>query len=97
MHALVHDQVAAARATLAGGTEGSPQCAFHRELDVGVGEDDQRIFAAELERRNLQIAPADLADLSADGGRAGKRNLVQKARRRPDSSRNSPAPPAPEP
>ena len=77
-HASVDDHVAAARAALAGSAERGPERSFHRQLEIGIGQDDERILAAELERRNLQIAPADFADLAADRGRAGERDLVQQ-------------------
>ena len=45
-------------------------------LEVGVGEDDVRALAAELERHPLQRPPALGADLAADHGRAGEGDLV---------------------
>ena len=44
-------------------------------LEVGVGEDDVRRLAAELERDLLQVARRGLHDQLADLGRAGERDL----------------------
>ena len=45
-------------------------------LEVGVGQDDVRRLAAELERHALERPPGLRADLAADGGRAGEGDLV---------------------
>ena len=45
-------------------------------VEVGVGKDDVGALAAQLERHALQRAPALLADLAADDGRAGEGDLV---------------------
>ena len=44
--------------------------------EVGVGADDLRVLAAELEHRALQLLGADLADLAADLDRAGEEDLA---------------------
>ncbi len=49
---------------------------LHRGLEVGVGQDDVRALAAELERHPLQRPAALGADLAAHGGRAGEGHLV---------------------
>ena len=52
-------------------------------VEIGVGEDDVRRLAAELERYALQVARARrLHDEVADLGRAGKRDLVDVGVRR---------------
>ena len=45
-------------------------------VEVGVGKDDVGALAAQLEGHALQRAPALLADLAADDGRAGEGDLV---------------------
>ena len=46
------------------------------ELDIGVGEHDQRRVSAELERDALQGAPGRLADGAPGRGRAGEGDHV---------------------
>ena len=43
------------------------QRALDREVEVGVVHHDHRVLAAELEAGRLQVAPAERADLGADG------------------------------
>ena len=43
-----------------------------RVLEVGVGEDDQRVVAAELEHDALQLPAGRLGELAARAGRAGE-------------------------
>src|SRR5690606_16618535 len=76
----VDDDVACARAALSGGAEGGPQRALDGQLEIGVGQDHQGVFATELERRNLQIASAYLTDAASHRRGAGEGNLVDGAR-----------------
>ena len=64
------------RAGLAGVGEAAPDGAGDRVVEVGVGADDHRVLAAELEHRALQPLGADLADLAADLDRAGEEDLA---------------------
>ena len=43
-----------------------------RVLEVGVGEDDQRVVAAELEHDPLELPAGRLGELAAGAGRAGE-------------------------
>ena len=45
-------------------------------VEVGVGADDHRVLAAQLQHRALQLLRADLADLAADLDRAGEEDLA---------------------
>ena len=45
-------------------------------LEIGVGQDDVRALAAELERHALERPAALLADLAPDHGRAREGDLV---------------------
>src|SRR5215217_7014774 len=53
---LVDDRRAQRRAALPGGAEATEQGALDRERDVGVGHDDHRVLAAELQARVLDVA-----------------------------------------
>ena len=64
------------RAGLAGVGEAAPDGAGDRVVEVGVGADDHRVLAAELEHRALEPLGADLADLAADLDRAGEEDLA---------------------
>ena len=44
----------------------------HRVLEVGVGEHDQRVVAAELEQDPLEVAAGRLGELAPGRGRAGE-------------------------
>ena len=48
------DDPRAGRAALAGRPEGRPQDPVRREVEVGVGEDDDPVLATELERDALE-------------------------------------------
>ena len=65
VHGVVDDRGAERRAALAGGAEAAEQRALDGEVEVGVVHDDQRVLAAELQARRLQVAPAQLADARA--------------------------------
>ena len=82
VHVGVHDHGAERGAPLPGGAEPAEQRALDREVEVGVGHHDERVLAAELEARRLEVAAAQLADPSADVGRTGEADLVE---RRPSS------------
>src|SRR4051794_9917128 len=74
---LAHDVDALdTRAGLAGVGEAAPDRAGHGVVEVGVGADDHRVLAAELEHRALQLAGADLADRAPDLDRAGAEDLA---------------------
>ena len=47
----VHDDPAGRRAALAGRPEGRPEDAVGREVEVGVGQDDDPVLAAQLQRQ----------------------------------------------
>ena len=65
------------RAGLAGVGEAAPDGAGDRVVEVGVGADDHRVLAAELEHRALQLLRTHLADLAADLDRAGEEDLAR--------------------
>ena len=81
------------RAALAGRPEGRPQDPVGGEVEVGVGEDDDAVLAAELERDALEPAPGALRDALAGHGRAGERD----DRRRPGCRRSRRRPRRPSP
>ena len=56
--------------------ERAGQRALDRGVEVGVGEDDVRVLAAELERHALDRGRRRAHDVLADLGRAGERELV---------------------
>ena len=58
------DHGAQRRAALARGAEAAEQRALDGEVEVGVVHDHERVLAAELQARRLQVAPAQLADLA---------------------------------
>src|SRR4051812_48448927 len=64
------------RAGLAGVGEAAPDGAGDGVVEVGVGADDHRVLAAELEHRALEVACTHLADLAADVHRAGEEDLA---------------------
>ncbi len=78
VHRLVHDGRAHRRAALAGGAEAAEQRPLHRQVQVGVGHDHQRVLAAQLQARRLQVAPAQLADACTHRARAGEADLVHQ-------------------
>ena len=43
-----------------------------RVVEIGVGEDDQRVLAAQLEHDPLQVTAGSLGQLAAGGRRAGE-------------------------
>jgi dihydroxyacetone kinase len=53
---LVHDRRAERRAALAGRAEAAEQRALDGEVEVGVGHHDERVLAAELQARRLEVA-----------------------------------------
>jgi len=71
------EHAAAGAAALALVEEKSRVSAFDGRVEIGVGEDDIRAFAAELERDALEIrATGGLHDELANFGAAGERYLV---------------------
>ncbi len=56
--------------------EAAPHGALRGAVDVGVVEHEQRVLAAQLERRADQPASRLGAHLPADGGRPGERHIV---------------------
>ena len=73
---LMGEQPRARRAALALIVEDRARGSGDGELEIGVGEDDGRRFAAKLQRDALEIAGRRLDDQLADFGRAGERHLV---------------------
>ena len=71
------DRRAERRAALAGGPETAEQRAFHGEVQVGIGHHDERVLAAELEARRLEVTAAQLPDPASHLGRAGEPDLVE--------------------
>ncbi len=62
------------RAALAGRPEGRPQDPVRREVEIGVGEDDDTVLAAELERDALEAATGAFRDALAGQRRTGERD-----------------------
>ena len=86
----LHEDAAAGRAHLALIDEHAEERAVDGRLEIGVGEEDVRRLAAELERDLLQRAGGAAHDDAADFGAAGERDLVdvrraRRSRRRPSS------------
>ena len=69
---LLQQDAAGGRAALAGGAECAPQRAVEREIEIGVVEDDLRVFAAHLERNLLEGGGGALRDQRAHRARAGE-------------------------
>ena len=69
---LVDDHAARGRAALPGGAEGRPDDPLHRELEVGVVHDDDRVLAAELEVDVLEVVGGRLRDRDSRLARAGE-------------------------
>ena len=70
---------AQARAALARRAEAGEQGTLHREVDVCVGHDDQRVLSAELEARALQMTAGQLADRATDRRRPREPHLLDQA------------------
>ena len=66
------------RAGLAGVGERAPDAAGDRVVEIGVGADDLRVLAAELENGPLHPPGAQLADLAPDLDRAGEEDLRRR-------------------
>ena len=73
---VLHEQPAAGAAALALVEVQPEHRAFERGIQVGVGEDDVRALAAELERDPLEGVGGARHDDPADLGRAGEGDLV---------------------
>ena len=73
---LVDDHRSQRRAALARGAEAAEQRALDGEVEVGVGHDDERVLAAELQAGRLEVAAAELTDPPADIGGIGEAHLV---------------------
>ena len=69
---LVDDDALGRHADLTLIEEGAESGGFHRLVEVGVVEHDERRLAAELEQHRLQVARGDLGDDPADPRRAGE-------------------------
>ena len=70
------EQARACGAHLALVGEGGEQRAVHRGLEVGVGEHDVRILAAQLKRDFLEVAGGRDRDLAAGQRAAGEGDLI---------------------
>ena len=66
------------RAGLPGVREAAPHAARDRVVQVGVGADDLRVLAAQLQHRSLELPGADLADPATDLDRAGEEDLPRR-------------------
>ncbi len=71
-NSLLQQDAAGGGAALAGGAEGAPERAVEGEIEVGVVEDDLRVFAAHFERDLLEGGGGALRDKRADGAGAGE-------------------------
>ena len=67
---LVDDRDAERGAPLTGGAETAEQRALDGEVEVGVGQDDQGVLAAELERRRDEVLAAQRRDGAPDRRRS---------------------------
>ncbi len=63
--------------------------AFHRAVEIGVLEHDERRFAAKLKRQFLARARRRLADQPADFGRSGEGDLVDAGMRHQGLARSA--------
>ncbi len=79
VHGLMDDRGAQRRAALARRAEAAEQRALDGQLEIGVGGDDHRVLAAELQARRLQVTAAERADLAPDGRGAREADLVDQA------------------
>src|SRR5580700_4616170 len=75
-HALMGIEPRAGGAALPHVEEDRARRAADRDIHVGIGKDDRRRLAAELERDFFQIAGRGLDDQFADLGRPGEGDLV---------------------
>ena len=69
---LLQQDAAGGGAALACGSERSPERAVEGEFEVGVVEDDLRVFAAHFERDGLEGGGGALGDVRADFAGAGE-------------------------
>ncbi len=72
----MHEHATRARAALAGGADRAEDDRGHGEVEVRELVDDDRVVAAELEQALAETRGDALADLAADGGRAGERHQI---------------------
>src|SRR6266516_5256076 len=70
----MHDRRSEGGAPLPRGPEPAEQRALDREVQVGVGQHDERVLAAELEAGGLEMTAAELTQALADGGRSREAN-----------------------
>ena len=70
----VHEVPAGRHADLPRVQVGAPRPGGHREVQVRVGQDDERGVAAELQVDPLEVPPGELGDGPSGGGRAGERD-----------------------
>src|SRR5580658_1978357 len=75
MHITAFDR----KARLAGVYERSPDGTARSDVDIGVFEDDHRVFAAEFEHHWKQAFGGDLGDSPARGNAAGENQFVDFA------------------
>ena len=73
---VLHEDPRARLARLAGRVVDRPQRADDGRVEVGVGEDDVRALAAELQRDALERLGGNLGDAAAGIGLAGEGDLV---------------------
>ena len=76
LHFALDEQARPGIADFAFAIENPGNRALHGAIDIGIGEDDVRRLAAELQRDALHGVGRTAHDFLADLGRSGKRNLV---------------------
>src|SRR5439155_1624790 len=72
-HGSLDDHPAAGRATLTRRPEGRPDDPIGRQVEVGVGKDDDPVLAAELEADPLEATSGPLGDAPPGRGITGER------------------------
>ena len=79
--ALMDNDAARGRATLAGGADCAEQDRAHREIEVGGWSDDDRVVSPQLEQGAAEAPAHDLAHVPAHAGGAGGGDQREPAHR----------------